>query len=82
MAAADAILAADYRKPRTITTAEELGDVVDGTIARGVTDGRSYYTLQFTDDGFWSQMGCDDIWESEQMFPFFDHLEIIWEPQP
>jgi hypothetical protein len=82
LAEADAIFAAGYRKPRTITTAEELDEVEDGTIARGVTDGRSFYTLQFNDDGFWNQMGCDDQWEHESLFPFFDHLEILYEPEP
>lgn len=78
--AASAIIAAGYRKPRRITTPAELDGVLDGTTVRGVTKGRSFYTIQFNDDGFWNQMGCDDEWDNQSLFPFFDYLEVIWEP--
>jgi len=67
------------RKIRTISKAEE---VRPGTIARGVNvNGQSFYTLELTEDGFWAQMACDDEWEHSSLFPFFDHLELIWEPK-
>lgn len=77
---ADELLAAGYMKLRTITTAEELDALHPGTIARGVTDGRSFYTLELAEGYEWQQMGCDDLWDNDSLFPFFDHLEIIHEP--
>jgi len=62
---------------KTVARAEELPV---GTIVRGVTNSRSYYTLQVNEDGGWDQMGNDDRWGHADLFPFFDYLHIIYRP--
>lgn len=51
-----------------------------GTIVRGVTKGASFYTLQLNDEGHWNQMGSEDWWEHSALFPFFDYLHIVYQP--
>ncbi|AYN58875.1 hypothetical protein PP634_gp49 [Arthrobacter phage Richie] len=57
--AADAILAAGYRKPRTITTAEELDALPIGSVL--ITDAGAWEKVSDPDDAdditFWLQAG-------------------------
>ena len=75
--AADAILAAGYRKPRTITTAEELDDLTYGT-AVAHDEGWGYTVAQRqAEDLRWYVTGCLEYIRPEALLPAM----VIHEPR-
>ena len=76
--AADTILAAGYRKPRTITTAEELDALPNGTavmdgqgeVARKLVYG---WRVLVSESGF-------DAWLSDSLEETYLPATVLWEP--
>ncbi len=69
---ADAILAAGYRKPRTITTAEELDALPDDAVVLDDMDG------PLTKMGDWWHSPADEMRSAQVILP----TTVLWEPQP
>lgn len=77
---ADAILAAGYRKPRTITTVEELDALpLHGVIVDDAGDGIVYRKMDLRQDGVqWFEPGYLLNWDSDEItLP----ATVLYEPE-
>lgn len=78
-AAADAVLAAGYRKPRTVTTVEELDALVGGTIIRTVKSKHNPHGLCFEKYGKeWLALDPADREDGETTIPSGAVLRFYW----
>jgi hypothetical protein len=78
---ADAILAAGYRKPRTITTAEELDALLDGAVVMGFDDDMDQLVSRKL-SGIWEQSGTNDGWQSAGIIQWHGSVTVLYEPEP
>lgn len=78
--AADAVLAAGYRKPRTIATVEELDALPEGSVVMGIDVDREQLVSakQYAE---WRQAGTDDGWQAHGLIDNYGELVVLWEPE-
>ncbi|MDQ5861777.1 MAG: hypothetical protein M3536_05895 [Actinomycetota bacterium] len=86
-AQADAILAAGYRKPRTITTAAELDALPVGSVIRTSGHEDHFDPRVAVKTGFWMSESEWEVADAEDFCLDSGELDdlpatVLWEPQP
>lgn len=79
-APADAIYAAGYRKPRTVTTVEELDALAEGSVVMGFDMDREQL-VSAKQYGEWRQAGTDDGWQANGLIENYGELTVLHEPE-
>lgn len=77
---ADAILSAGFRKPRQVTTAEELDTLPIGTVLRCRSTYGAVCVLERGEGSYWEALGGEDIWSDEQVVRHYQAITVLHEP--